>query len=77
MSKADILEELPRLRAGERQEIFDRLWEIEENDLLRGGSPTMAEKALLDQELDDYRRNPDAGSAWPEVEARLRKPPPR
>jgi hypothetical protein len=74
MSKADILNELPRLKSGERQEIFDRLCEIEESDLLQGGAPSAEEKTLLDQELADYRKKPDAGSSWPEVEARLRKP---
>ena len=74
MSKADILNELPRLKSGERQEIFNRLCEIEESDLLQGGSPSAEEKALLDQELADYQKNPDTGSSWPEVEARLRKP---
>lgn len=73
MSKAEILNELLRLKAGERREIFDRLCEIEESDLLQG-APTTEEKTLLDQELEDYRRNPGAGSPWPEVEARLRKP---
>jgi hypothetical protein len=74
MSKADILSELPRLKSGERREIFDRLCEIEESDLLQGAAPSAEERALLDQELEDYRRNPNAGSPWLEVEARLRKP---
>ena len=38
------------------------------------GSVTPEEKALLDRELEEYRRNPDAGSTWQEVEARIRKP---
>ena len=74
MSKADILSELPRLKSGERREIFDCLCEIEESDLLQDAAPSAEEKALLDQELEDYRHNPDAGSPWPEVETRLRKP---
>jgi len=74
VSKSDILNELPRLKSAERREIFDRLCEIEEIDLLQGGSPTAEEKALLDQELEDYRHNPDAGRSWVEVEARLRNP---
>jgi len=74
MSKAEILAELPRLKTGERREIFDRLCEIEESDLLQGGNPTAEEMTLLDQELEDHRQNPYAGSPWPVVEARLRKP---
>jgi putative addiction module component (TIGR02574 family) len=33
---------------------------------------TDAEKALLDARLAAYKRNPDAGSSWAEVEARIR-----
>jgi putative addiction module component (TIGR02574 family) len=38
------------------------------------GAPTAEEKALLDRESEEYRHNPEAGSPWNEVEARLRKP---
>jgi len=72
MSKMEILAELPKLELAERREIFDRICEMEERDLLAGGA-TDEEKALLNGELEEYRRNPEAGSSWPEVEARLRK----
>jgi|HubBroStandDraft_5_1064220.scaffolds.fasta_scaffold1814124_1 putative addiction module component (TIGR02574 family) len=35
---------------------------------------TPEEKALLDRELEEYSNNPEAGSTWEEVEARIRKP---
>ena len=73
MSKMEILAELPKLELADRREIFDRICEIEERDLLNGGGATAEEKALLDRELEEYRRNPEAGSAWDEVEARIRK----
>jgi putative addiction module component (TIGR02574 family) len=73
MSKMEILAELPKLELADRREIFDRICELEERDLLTGGA-TDEEKALLDRELEEYRRNPEAGSGWPEVEARIRKP---
>jgi putative addiction module component (TIGR02574 family) len=73
MSKMEILAELPKLGLADRREIFDRICEMEERDLLTGGA-TDEEKALLDRELEEYRRNPEAGSSWNEVEARLRKP---
>ncbi|MEJ0088163.1 MAG: hypothetical protein WDM80_00170 [Limisphaerales bacterium] len=73
MSKMEILAELPKLELAERREIFDRLCEMEERDLLTGGA-TDEEKSLLDRELEEYRQNPEAGSSWSEVEARLRKP---
>jgi putative addiction module component (TIGR02574 family) len=73
MSKMEILAELPKLELADRREIFDRICEMEEHDLLTGGA-TAEEKKLLDRELEEYQRNPAAGSSWNEVEARLRKP---
>jgi putative addiction module component (TIGR02574 family) len=73
MSKAEILLELPKLQLEERREIFERICDIEERDLLNGGQPTAEEKDLLDRELEEYRSNPQAGSTWAEVKARLRK----
>jgi putative addiction module component (TIGR02574 family) len=73
MSKMEILAELPKLELADRREIFDRICEIEERDLITGGA-TDEEKILLDRELEEYRGNPQAGSSWNEVEARLRKP---
>ncbi|HEX5400147.1 MAG TPA: addiction module protein [Verrucomicrobiae bacterium] len=73
MSKMEILAELPKLDMADRREIFDRLCDMQERDLLYGGA-TPEEKALLDRELEEYRRNPEAGSTWNEVEARIRKP---
>ena len=77
MSKADILQELPKLKSGELQEILERIWELEEARLVVDAGPTEREKVLLDRELEDYRQNPDAGSSWSEVEARLRQSPKR
>jgi len=73
MSKKEILAELPKLDIAARREIFNRICEMEENDLLNG-TATPQEKDLLDRESEEYRRNPEAGSTWNEVEARIRKP---
>ena len=73
MSKADILAELPRLTPADRGEILDQLWSLEEQEALRRG-PSAHEKALLDEELADYTANPNAGSSWAEVQARLLRP---
>jgi len=70
----EILAELPKLELADRREIFDRICEMEERDLIQGSQPTDEEKALLDRELEDYKKDPEAGSAWNEVEARLRQP---
>ena len=74
MSKADILKELPALQPEDRREIFERLCDLEERDLLAGRAPSAEERALLDRELEEYRKNPEAGATWEEVEARLRGP---
>ena len=73
MSKSEILEQLPNLGRGDRREILERIWEMEENDLVRGAQFDVEEKSLLDRELAEYRANPKAGSAWNEVESRLRQ----
>jgi hypothetical protein len=73
MSKMEILAELPKLDIESRREIFDRICEMEERDVLNG-TVTPQEKSLLDAELEEYRRNPEAGASWDEVQARVRKP---
>jgi putative addiction module component (TIGR02574 family) len=73
MSKVEILEELPRLTRGERKEIRLKLAELDGNLWLDSDDPlTDAEKALLDARLAAYESDPDAGSSWAEVEARIR-----
>ncbi len=72
MSKAEILEQLPKLSSVELREICDRIWQLEEEQLLSGrANSSDEEKALLDSELDDYSRNREAGSSWGEVKSRL------
>ena len=73
MSKSQILDELSNLGHGDRREILERIWEMEEADLLRGAPPDADEKTLLDREFEEYQANPNAGSEWKEVESRLRQ----
>jgi hypothetical protein len=68
MSKAEILAELPKLGSEDRREIFERICEMEEKELLNGAKPSPEEKTLLDRELEGYRKNPEAGSIWNKVE---------
>jgi hypothetical protein len=75
MSKMEILAALPKLAWEERREIFERIGELEEHDLLEGGVPTAGEKTLLDRESEEFQQNPDAGSSWDEVQSRIRKSP--
>ena len=73
MSKAEILEQLPKLNPVELQEIRDRIWQLEEEQLLSGrAQPSDAEKALLDREFEDFARDPTSGSSWEEVKSRLK-----
>jgi putative addiction module component (TIGR02574 family) len=72
MSKVEILEELPKLIASDRLEIRRKLNEIDGDAWLDGDDPlTEAEKALLEVRLAAYERDPDAGSSWEQVEARI------
>ena len=72
MSKAEILEQLPKLTPEEREEIRMKLAELNREEWMDDGELSAEEKRLLDQRLADYEKNPDAGSSWEEVEARIR-----
>ena len=74
MSKAEILQELPKLKPEERQEIRAKLNELDdasEQSWLDDGGLTPAEKAFLDARLAECAKDPQLGSSWEEVEARL------
>jgi putative addiction module component (TIGR02574 family) len=74
VSKAEILEQLPKLTPIELQEIRDRIWQLEEEEMLTGpAKPSEEEKALLDREFEDFQRDPTAGASWEEVKSRLKK----
>ena len=72
MSLTEILAEIPKLSFAERQELVRRAIEIEEHDL------TAEEKAILDERLADFRRNPNSGipaeQLKEEVSRRLKSP---
>jgi len=71
MSKAEILQELPKLKAEERTQVFERLCELQERDLLQGVGPTAEEKRLLDEALAQFERDRDRGTPWREVLRRI------
>jgi hypothetical protein len=73
MSKAQILEELPRLTVSDRSQLFARLAELHEADLLDGGVPTPAEREALDEALDEFERDPSPGEPWREVFRQIRE----
>lgn len=72
MTKAQIIAELPNLRAEERRQIYQRLCDLEEQDLLRGVGPSDEEKKLLDAALAEYEKDRDRGRPWRQVLGDLR-----
>jgi hypothetical protein len=71
MSKAEILAELPNLKADELAEVQAKLDELLGETWLDDGELSDADKTALDAALADYQKNPDAGSPWQEVKARI------
>jgi len=71
MSKSEILAELPKLKPEELAEVQAKLDELADEVWCDGGELTDADKTALDAALADYQKNPDAGSSWDEVKARI------
>jgi hypothetical protein len=72
MSTAEILSELPKLKPEDRRQIYQRLCELQEQDLLNGAAPSDDEKKLLDAALAEYEKDRDRGRPWREVLEDLR-----
>lgn len=72
MSKAQILEELPRLTPSDRSRVFACLAEIHEADLLETTAPTPAERQALDAALSEFEHEPSLGELWREVFREIR-----
>ena len=66
MSKAEVLEELPRLTPQELAEVQAKLDELTGDVWIDRG-----ELSAFDAALADYEKNPDAGSSWSDVKARI------
>jgi len=67
-----LLEQATRLSVNDRIELVEAIWDTvheSQNDL----PLTAAQVALLEQRLTAYRENPQAGSPWEEVRARLER----
>ena len=68
-----LLEQAAKLGVNERIELVEAIWDTVhecQNEL----PLTAAQIALLEQRLTAYRENPEAGSPWEEVRARLERP---
>lgn len=73
MSVLEILEELPKLTAEDRDEIRLRLAELDGDGWLDHDDPLSdSEKALLEARLEDLNNNPEKSLSWAEAEARLK-----
>jgi putative addiction module component (TIGR02574 family) len=65
MSKAGILEQIAKLTPVERDEIRQRLDELEEDAL------TPEESALIDKRIAEHDSNPESAIKWNEFKAQL------
>ncbi|MDX2081104.1 MAG: hypothetical protein SFU53_09995 [Terrimicrobiaceae bacterium] len=72
MSKAEILEQLPRLTVADRSQLFARLAELQEADLLEGAAPTPGERQALDEALLEFEQDPCVGEPWRDVFRQIR-----
>jgi putative addiction module component (TIGR02574 family) len=73
MSKAEILEELPKLTKEERHEIRVTIARMDNEGWLDEDDPlTDADKALLDARLEDMEQHPERSVPWEEAQARLK-----
>lgn len=75
MSKAEILEELTKLKPEELREVRAKLNELENvaaDDWDEEGDLTDAEKALVEQRVADLEQNPRSSIPWVEAETRLK-----
>ncbi len=74
MSKAEILEELPRLSAEDREEIQARLDELAGDGWQDADDPLSdAEKALIGTRLAAHRKEPATAIPWDQFDARLKR----
>ena len=63
MSKAEILADLPKLKAEDRMQVFERVCELQQRDLLHGVGSTPGESA--GQALAEFERDGNPGEPWP------------
>lgn len=72
MSKAEILEELPRLTPAERYEILVKLTELDSDVWLDHDDPlTEEDKALIEARIAEHERTPETAVHWDDFKARL------
>lgn len=72
MSTAEILAQLPKLTTQELAQVQAKLDELAGEAWLDDGELSDGDKTELDATLTKYEKNPNAGSTWEQVEARIR-----
>jgi putative addiction module component (TIGR02574 family) len=72
MSKTEILNELSKLTPEELEEVRLKLAELRHDEWMDDGELSDEDKALFEQRIAEYEKDPSAGSSWEEVEARIR-----
>ncbi len=73
MSKAEILQELPKLTKEERYEIRLKLAEMDSDGWLDEDDPLSDEqKSLLEARLEHMEKHPEKSIPWEEAEGRLK-----
>jgi putative addiction module component (TIGR02574 family) len=74
MSKAEILAEIPKLTPQEREEIYLKLAELDDNKWMDADDPlTDADKALIESRIEAHEKNPQTAIPWEEFDARLKQ----
>lgn len=71
MSKAEIINELSRLSIKERAEVQAKLDELAADQWQDSGELSDADRRALDSALGSYAQQPNAGSKWEDVKARI------
>jgi putative addiction module component (TIGR02574 family) len=72
MSLAEILDQIPRLTSEERQQVVEKVFELEGDWLDGDDALSPEEKHLLESRLAKHDLNPDSGVPWEEAKARLK-----
>jgi putative addiction module component (TIGR02574 family) len=73
MSKAEIIAELARLSPRDLADVQARLDELAGEAWQETAELSDADKQTLDASLAAYKNDPDAGSSWSKVKARVQR----
>jgi len=65
------VEQLKHLSFAEKLQLVEDLWDSIAEEAAR--PPTEAQRRVLDERLEEHRRNPETGEAWEIVKARLER----